>query len=254
MAVATNEELSKKLNAIYGTDVASAQRFMLAVRLTTAISGATGAAKAASAAGSAGEQVAKAASKQLDKILDEKALQALLRSGGALDKAGNPLLDMSALTTEQKRVIGEQLFGPNTVKQIVPEGKQLARMQGAGTNGIDELYKVNRPDVDYVNVEYKFVGTDRKTGAQVLGNTADGKQGSTTWIGGSSRIENAVGAGKNADDIRDALKLNRVESWVVTVRPDGSTAVQVLDGLGKPKSVDTSKIILPSLNLSGAKP
>ncbi|NBW79821.1 MAG: hypothetical protein EBR27_12545, partial [Betaproteobacteria bacterium] len=253
-AVATNKELTEKLNAIYGTDVSSAQRFMLAVRLTTADTGAAGTAKAATAVGNAGEQVAKAAGKQLDKILDEKTLQALLRSGGALDKAGNPLLDMSALTTEQKRVIGEQLFGPNTVKQIVPDGQQLARMQGAGTNGIDELYKVSRPDVDYVNVEYKFVGPDNKTGSQVLGNTADGKQGSTTWIGGSNRIENAVGgATKEALNIRDALDAGRVESWVVTVRPDGSTSVQVLDALGKPKPIDTSKIILPKLNLSGAQ-
>jgi filamentous hemagglutinin len=179
--------------------------------------------------------------------------EALLRSGGAFDKAGNPLLDMSKLTNEQKRVVGEQLFGPNTVKQIVPDGQQIARMQGEGSNGIDELYKVKRPGVDYVNIEYKFVGQDNKTGAQVLGNTADGKQGSTSWIGGSGRIEDAVGAGPQADAIRDAIKQNKVESWVVTVRPDGSTAVQVLDALGKPKPIDTSKIILPNVNLSGAQ-
>jgi hypothetical protein len=159
---------------------------------------------------------------------------------------------MSALTTEQKRVIGEQLFGPNTVKQIVPDGQQLARMQGAGTNGIDELYKVSRPDVDYVNVEYKFVGDYKKKGSQVLGNTTDGTQGSTTWIGGSNRIEKAVGDDA-AVAIKSALNNGRVESWVVTIRPDGSTSVQVLDALGKPKPIDTSKIILPKLNLSGAQ-
>lgn len=105
-----------------------------------------------------------------------------------------------------------------------------------------------------MNVEYKFVGPDNKTGSQVLGNTADGKQGSTTWIGGSNRIENAVGgATKEALNIRDELDAGRVESWVVTVRPDGSTSVQVLDALGKPKPIDTSKIILPKLNLSGAQ-
>lgn len=38
-----------------------------------------------------------------------------------------------------------------------------------------------------------------------------------------------------------------------TVRPDGSTAVQILDALGKPKPTDQSKIILPNLNLSGAQ-
>lgn len=264
-AVATNEELSKKLNAIYGTDVTAAQRFMLAVRLTTAVTGAAGTAKAASAVGNAGEQVAKAAGKQLDKILDEKTLQALLRSGGALDELGKPLLDMSALTTEQKRVIGEQLFGPNTVQKIVPDGQQLARMQGAGTNGIDELYKVSRPDVDYVNVEYKFVGDPKvaeidpmnpKTmsdmGSDRLGKTKDGLQGSQTWIGGSNRIEKAVGVDQSRD-VYNSLRAGRVESWVVTIRPDGSTAVEVLDAVGKPKPINASQIIIPNLKLSGAR-
>ncbi|WP_090143190.1 hemagglutinin repeat-containing protein [Limnohabitans sp. DM1] len=185
--------------------------------------------------------------------LTATAERALVNSGGVVDKTGNALLDMSKLTNEQKRVIGENLFGPNTVKQIVPDGQQIARMQGQGSNGIDELYKVNRPDVDYVNIEYKFVGQDNKTGAQVLKNTNDGKQGSTSWIGGSGRIEDAVGA-DNAIDVDKALRTGRVESWVVTVRPDGSTAVQVLDALGKPKPIDQSKIILPNLNLTGAKP
>jgi filamentous hemagglutinin len=181
------------------------------------------------------------------------AEEALMRSGGAFDKVGNPLLDMSKLTNEQKRVIGENLFGPNTVKQIVPDGQQIARMQGQGSNGLDELYKVKRPDVDYVNIEYKFVGQDSKTGAQVLGNTADGKQGSASWIAGSGRIEKAVGSLDEARSVKASLESGRVESWVVTVRPDGSTAVQVLDALGKPKPIDHSKIILPNLNLSGAQ-
>jgi filamentous hemagglutinin len=181
------------------------------------------------------------------------AEEALMRSGGAFDKAGNPLLDMSALTSEQKRVIGEQLFGPNTVKQIVPDGQQLARMQGQGSNGLDELYKVSRKDVDYVNIEYKFVGQDSKTGSQVLKNTADGKQGSESWMGGSNRIRNAVGTDQ-AFEVAAALRAGRVESWVVTVRPDGSTFVEVLDALGKPKPIGTSKIILPNVNLSGAQP
>lgn len=119
--------------------------------------------------------------------------------------------------------------------------------------GIDDLYKVNRRDVDYVSVEYKFVGQDNKTGAQVLKNTGDGKQGSTSWIGGSGRLEKAVGADL-AIDVDKALRIGRVESWVVTVRPDGSTAVEVLDAMGKAKPIDTSKIILPKHNLSGAKP
>jgi filamentous hemagglutinin len=180
--------------------------------------------------------------------------ETLLRSGGMLDKAGNPLLDMSKLTSEQKRVVGEQLFGPNTVRQIVPDGQQIARVQGQGSTGIDELYRVQRPDVDYVSIEYKFVGTDNKTAARVLSDTRDGRQGSTSWITGSNRIENAIGYGPEADAVRDALKLNRVESWAITVRRDGSTTVELLDALGRPKPIGASKIIHPRVNLIGAQP
>lgn len=119
--------------------------------------------------------------------------------------------------------------------------------------GIDDLYKVNRRDVDYVMIEYKFVGPDNKTGADYLKPTNDGKQGSLSWMLGSGRIEKAVGD-DTAVEIKSAMNKGRTESWVVTVRPDGSTAVQVLDAAGKPKLIDTSKIILPNVNLSGTKP
>ena len=101
-------------------------------------------------------------------------------------------------------------------------------------------------------IEYKFVGQDNRIGSQVLGKTTDGKQGSVSWIGGSNRIERAVGL-DDARAVKASLESGRVESWVVTVRPDGSTAVQVLDALGKPKPIDQSKIILPNLNLTGAQ-
>ncbi|MDF3934997.1 hypothetical protein [Pseudomonas citronellolis] len=105
--------------------------------------------------------------------------------------------------------------------------------------------------MDYVVIEYKFVGTDGKSGAQALGSTTDGKQGSLNWVTGGGRLEKAVGSEADADSIRDAVKLGRTESWVVVTRPDGATEIQVLDALGKSKPVDTSKIILNSF--SGAK-
>ena len=81
------------------------------------------------------------------------------------------------LSNDQKRVIGE-VFSEATVRQIVPEGKKLTRMQGAGETGIDDLFRVNRPDVDYVVIEYKFVGDPKKGGNSSLINTSDGKQAS----------------------------------------------------------------------------
>ena len=133
----------------------------------------------------------------------------------------------------------------------VPDGEKLARIPGVGETGIDDLYRVSRADVDYVVVEHKFVGSGTGKGSTRLGDTADGKQGSETWTQGSGRLEKAVGD-QNALDVRLAFDAGRVETWVVTTRPNGSTIVEVLDAFGKPKPVDTSKI-LTGLNLSGAQ-
>lgn len=125
-------------------------------------------------------------------------------------------------------------------------------MPGVGENGIDDLYKVKRPDVDFVVVEYKFVGDDAKVGSQRLKKTNDGLQGSESWILNSERIEKAVGR-ELAPDVERAVKQGRYETLVVTTRSDGSTVVEVLDAAGKPKPIDTSKIILPSVIDGGRK-
>ncbi|HEF4760092.1 TPA: hypothetical protein SAN82_002525 [Pseudomonas putida] len=159
---------------------------------------------------------------------------------------------MKSLSNDQKRVIGE-VFGETTVRQIVPDGEKLARMQGTGETGIDDLFKVNRPDVDYVVIEYKFVGDPKKGGNTRLINTSDGKQGSESWMLGAGRLEKAVGE-QHASDVRRAVDAGRTETWVVRTGADGATEIQVLDALGKPKPIDTSKILSSQINLSGAQP
>ena len=247
-AVALNGNLTEKLNAIYGSDVTGYQQALLAIRVTAAI---TGAASTAKAGTQLGEATATAVGKKLDEVLDQKALHVLAQSGGVYDKSGNALLDLSKLSTEQKGVMGD-LFGQNTVKQIVPDGQKIARVPGVGETGIDDLYKVSRPDVDFVNIEYKFVGDYKKAGSSSLGSTLDGKQGSESWFLGSDRLEKSVGVDQ-ARDVAASIKAGRTETWVVTTRPDGSTELQVLDALAKPKAIDTSTIVLPKTNLSGAK-
>ena len=246
-AVALNDDISARLNAIYGADVSGAQKALLAIRITSAITGAAGTAKAAT---QTTEAAAKAILKKLDDVLDKKTLEILVKSGGVLEN-GSPLLDLKQLTVDQKRIMGE-LFGENTVKQIVPDGKKLASVQGAGTNGIDDLYKVSRADVDYVVIEYKFVGSGTGKGSTRLEDTLDGLQASESWTLGSGRLEKAVGVDK-ARDVLASTKMGRMETWVVTTRPDGATVVEVLDALGKPKSIDTSKILNSGISLSGAK-
>ncbi|MBV1789259.1 hemagglutinin repeat-containing protein [Marinobacterium sp. D7] len=199
-------------------------------------------------AGAAKQKLASNISSKIDQL----AMSALIDSGGIIDKTGTPLLDLRVLTREQKGILGD-LFGAETVKRIVPEGQKLARVPGVGETGIDDLYKVNRADVDYVVIEYKFVGTDSKTGAQSLGRTKDGRQGSDSWTLGSGRIEKAVGE-KNATAIYKAIDNNRVETWVVTTRADGATEIQVLDALGVAKEIDTSSILNSTMSLTGAAP
>lgn len=133
-----------------------------------------------------------------------------------------------------------ELFGENLVKKIAPDSSKLGRAAGIGGKGIDDLYQVNRADVDYVVIEYKF-------NKSTLGKTADGKQGSESWILGSERLKDAVGEAK-AHEIRDAMTAGRVETWVVRTLPDGTAQVRVLDANGYVKDIDTSSI-LSELNL-----
>lgn len=156
---------------------------------------------------------------------------------------------MGQLTNAQKARVGE-LFGESTVKQIVPDGSKIGRAPLPGQTGIDDLYKVARPDVDYVVIEYKF---DRSK----LGTTLDGTQMSDSWLRGDStgydRVLESVGS-KSADLVADALRAGRVEKWVVRTMRDGSTQIQVLDAMGKVKMVDTSKLLVPGGSGLGSRP
>jgi filamentous hemagglutinin len=246
-AVALNKDIQEKLDAIYGNDVSKAQQALLTIRIFAATTGSAGIAKAATGVG---EAASVALTKKLDSILDDIAQKALLKSGGVLDNSGNAVLDMSKLSANQKSVMGD-LFGAETVTRIVPDGTKLARIPGIGETGLDDLYRVNRPDVDFVVIEYKFLSDKAKSGSSALGKTGDGLQGSESWIMGSDRINKAVGNNIGID-VRRAVDNGRVETWVVRTLPNGSTEVEVLDSLGKAKVVDTSKIILPGRSLSGA--
>ncbi|WP_082629712.1 hemagglutinin repeat-containing protein [Pseudomonas paralactis] len=196
-------------------------------------------------------ELAEAVGRRFTGILNEASEQALIKSGGIFDPDGKPMMDLGILTREQKGVMGD-LFGERSVQQMVPEGQKLARVPGVGETGVDDLYKVNRPDVDFVIIEYKFVGDNKKSGSSGLGNTQDGKQGSIDWTLGGDRLVRAVGRDQSRD-VRVAAETNRTETWVVRTRPDGSTEIEVLDARGKVKDMDTSKI-LPSKNLNGVLP
>lgn len=99
-----------------------------------------------------------------------------------------------------------------------------------GQKGIDDLLKVDRPDVDYVVVEYKF-------GSSKLSSTNDGLQMADDWLlgtnTGTDRILQSVGSQAAADDVKLALQANRVEKWIVHTDPFGKVTVGIVGSDGK---------------------
>lgn len=205
-------------------------------KLTADLAGVAGGVEAIGRLGVTG---AKAGGRLLLNAAEDLALtRSLYQMGGMLGSDGKPLMDFGMLSKAQKQVIGE-LMGPDVVKGIVPDAERLGRIQSAGTNGIDDLYKVTRPDLDYLIVEYKF-------GKSTLGTSADGLQMSDGWVLGSERILKSVGDPAEALKITDAVALGRVEKWIVHTDPAGGTSVWIVDATGKIIKADstiTSKIL-----------
>jgi filamentous hemagglutinin len=217
------------------------------VAATTGIAVVKNSAQIAEGLAKIGSKVSVFTGKELERI----AKNALVNSGGVVSwKTGQPLLDMSLLSPTQKGMMGE-LFGPNTIQKIIPDGLKIGRTPGVGQTGIDDLYKVNRTGVDYVVVEYKF-------NTSSLGSTADGAQMSDSWLRGDTTkyqriLESVQGDVASATAIRSSMDAGRVEKWVVRTMPDGSTKITVLDAVGQVKNVDTSKILIPKNNPYGVK-
>lgn len=168
--------------------------------------------------------------------MDTLADAALARIPSLFDAAGRPLMDFRSLSTAQKQIIGETM-GAETVQRLVPDATRIGRVPTVGQQGIDDLYRVSRPDVDFVVVEYKF-------GSSPLGRTLDGLQMSDTWLSGANtgtnRILDAVGGNRAlADSVSDALRAGRVERWVVHTDPLGNVTVGIVDSAGRfiPKPV-----------------
>ena len=153
---------------------------------------------------------------------------------------GQPLMNFNSLTSAQKGVVGEVLGGA-TSERIAPEAERIGRIPAVGEQGIDDLYKVSKPGVDYVIVEYKF-------GTSALKKTADGLQMSDDWLSGVKttfdRISQAVNDDRSlAVNVQEALDSGRVEKWLVHTDPYGNVTVGVLDKDGKFIPNPGSKII-----------
>ncbi len=166
----------------------------------------------------------------------------LTANGGLFSLDGKPLMDFSKLSNMQKGMLGE-LLGGQAFMSMVPDGVKLARAAAVGQSGIDDIFKVSRPGVDYVIIEYKF-------GTSTLKKTADGLQMSDTWLNGSTtetnRILEAVGNNQQVfTSIRQSIDGGRVEKWLIHTDPYGNVTFGVLDKDGKliPKPQLTSQIL-----------
>ena len=183
--------------------------------------------------------------KGLEAFIGLAKFDKLIAKGGLIASDGKPFMDFRSLTNAQKSIVGEVLGGEK-IAELIPGAQKIGRSPVVGANGVDDLYKVNVPGVDYVVVEYKY-------GASVLKDTKDGLQMSDDWLVGSKTgydriLESVNGDRIAANAIHDSLDAGRVEKWLVHTDPFGKVTVGVLDknGVFVPKPQQAS-IILGSI-------
>ena len=172
----------------------------------------------------------KLSTSSLESMAGMGRFEKLLAKGGQFNPNGTPIMDFRALSNAQKSIVGD-LMGGERIQQIVPGAQKIGRAPDIGQTGIDDLYKVNKPDVDYLIVEYKF-------GSSTLKQTKDGMQMSDSWLTGANTnynrvLESVSGDAREARNIRQALAAGRVEKWLVHTDPFGNVTVGVLDKAGK---------------------
>jgi filamentous hemagglutinin len=241
LASLTDSNTQNILDSLYGNPNAHVVAGVVALTPATVMVGtAAFGGTAANAAGKVADTVGQVATNALvDGATSLAKFDNLVAKGGLLATDGTPLMDFSTLTNAQKGVVGE-LMGANTVENILPDALKIGRTPSIGQTGIDDLYKVNNPGVDYVVVEYKF-------GTSVLNNTADGVQMSDGWLSGTSTGYNRILESVNNDpliakDISNAMAAGRVEKWVVNTDPAGGTSVWLVDSAGKIVKANSSVI------------
>lgn len=137
------------------------------------------------------------------------------------------------------------LGGANGVGKIAADATRLGRA-AVGRTGIDDLYKVNRPDVDYIMVEYKFDSTGASPNS-LLGKTNDGRQMSNDWLlgtkGGNDRIFEATDRNfAESNQVKASLTAGRVEKWLVVTDRFGGVNVYTLDKNGRMTPQQISRV------------
>ncbi|OQS28603.1 hypothetical protein B0T40_24835 [Chromobacterium haemolyticum] len=230
-----------------GSVTAGVEAGRLAVDVVGAATAVVGAGKVAATVAKTGTNVATQAITKTAVAIESatgglSGFNQLLKNGGLFTSDGRPLMDFRSLTNAQKGIVGD-MMGTQKVQQLLPGAQEIGRIPGIGQSGIDGLYKVNKPGVDYVVIEFKF-------GSSKQGMTLDGLQGSDGWLTGVNTnynriLESVSGDRKVAGDIRSAMDAGRVEKWLVNTDQFGRVTVGVMGKDGKliPNPVAASKII-----------
>ena len=134
-AVAANDELSKKLNAIYGNDVSGYQRGLLAIRTLSVVTATAG---AATATAEVQDRVATAINKKLDEVAAAKAQAA----------AG----ELGSVRTSAPRLIpgfSEVESGKIDETRVILGSQELARVRAAHESGQTVIIVVNGRVIQY---------------------------------------------------------------------------------------------------------
>ncbi len=174
---------------------------------------ATGARRVAATAGKAKTAFGKAA--KAGNV--ETSNDAVARCGKQNDVASR----QSKQTHHQNAAFGEKTAHDKMLqRQMEPLGSTDGQYR-PGKTGIDGAYKNHSPPPEYVITEAKY-------GKSKLGWTEDGKQMSDRWLT-DERLIDKVGA-EDADAIRQAMKKQNVEKWLINVREGGSARMIKLDG------------------------
>lgn len=162
----------------------------------------------------------------------------LVEMGGKFSHNGKPLLDFKQLANMGKNRVGEH-FGGKFMKDLLPDAQPIARV-GACEKGIDALYKVNKNDIDYVIVEYKYGKS------KLSKKPADGPQMSDSWLVGQKTGNNRMLKFAGIEEglsITRARQAQRVEKWLVHTGRYGRVTVRLLDANAKVIPYTTSKLL-----------
>lgn len=147
---------------------------------------------------------------------------------GVVGSNGRPVIDFGADPHAWR--VAERISADKLDRILPDDAVRLGARPpgGVGIKGIDDIFSVNHPNVDYVIVETKFNSATRSR------TKAGGLQLSDGWLLSKNRVINAVGDRPAALKVENSIRQGRVERWHVHVDYSGNMTIGLVDRLGAP--------------------